>query len=94
MSLPVFLRPEAEADLREIYEYLDQFGSSKKFSERLRQTLSRIENFPELYGIVWEDVRAVRLRKFMYVLYYIAFEDRVDVLAILHGARNVEQLND
>ncbi len=94
MSLPVFFRPEAVADIREIHEYLDQFGLGKKFSERLQQTLSRIEKFPELYGTVWEDVRAVRLRKFMYVLYYVVYDDCVEILAVLHGARHVERLSD
>jgi plasmid stabilization system protein ParE len=42
---------------------------------------------PELHGIVWHDVRAARLKQFRYVVYYITFTDRVEVLAILHGAR-------
>jgi plasmid stabilization system protein ParE len=63
MSLPVILRPEAERDLREIHEYLKQFGQSKAFAKRLQQVLLRIEDQPELYGLVWQDVRAVRVRK-------------------------------
>lgn len=43
---------------------------------------------PEVYGVVWQDVRAVRLRKFRYVVYYTIFTDRVDVSAVLHGARD------
>jgi plasmid stabilization system protein ParE len=37
---------------------------------------------------VWQDVRAARLRKFRHVVYYVAFADRVEVLAVLHGSRD------
>ena len=33
---------------------------------------------PEMYGVVWQDVRAARLKKFRYVIYYVAFADRVE----------------
>lgn len=44
---------------------------------------------PELHAVVWHDVRAVRLKKFRHVVYYVVFTDRVEVLAVLHGARDV-----
>jgi toxin ParE1/3/4 len=88
MSVPVILRQETENDLLEVYSYLDQFGSQQKFAQRLRDVLFRIEAHPELHGIVWEDVRAVRLHKFQYVVYYVTFADRVEVLAVLHGSRD------
>jgi plasmid stabilization system protein ParE len=50
--------------------------------------LERLEATPELYGVVWQDVRAARLRRFQYVVYYVVHSDRVEVLAILHGSRN------
>ncbi len=43
---------------------------------------------PELYGAVWEDVRAARVKPFRYVVYYVVFDDRVEVIAVLHGARD------
>jgi toxin ParE1/3/4 len=43
---------------------------------------------PEMYGLVWQDVRAARLRKFRHLVYYVVFADRVEVLAVLHGARD------
>jgi plasmid stabilization system protein ParE len=90
MSLPVIVRPEAEADIRETYDYLEQVraGLGEQFSAALRAVLESIESMPEIYGVVWRDVRAVRLRKFQYVLYYVVFADRAEVLAILHGARH------
>jgi toxin ParE1/3/4 len=90
MSLPVFLRLEAEADIRKTHEDLERIraGLGLKFVARLREMFERIELFPEMYGVVWQDVRAARLKKFRYVVYYVDFPDRVDVLAVLHGARD------
>ncbi|HEY3394276.1 MAG TPA: type II toxin-antitoxin system RelE/ParE family toxin [Lacipirellulaceae bacterium] len=90
MTLPVILRPEAEADVREIYQYLDEvrIGLGEQFSSRLREVLQQIESMPEIFGVVWRDVRAVRLRKFQYVVYYVVFTERVEVLAVMHGARH------
>lgn len=90
MSLPLILRPAAEADIQATYEELEQVqaGLGDRFVARMRETLERIEAMPGMYGFVWRDVRAVRLRKFQHVIYYVAFEDRVEVLAVLHGARD------
>ena len=90
MSLPVFLRPQADIDVRRIFEDLElvREGLGSKFMARLSEMLERIESLPELYGVVWKDVRAARLKKFRYVVYYIVLSERVEVLAVLHGARD------
>jgi toxin ParE1/3/4 len=54
----------------------------------VREVLERIEAMPELYGVVWQDVRAARLRKFRYLVYYVVFADRVEVLAVMHASRD------
>ena len=90
MSLPVILRSEAEADVQAIQDSLEQSraGLGQQFATRLREVLERIEAMPELYGVIWQDVRAARLKQFRYLVYYVAFADRVEVLAILHGSRD------
>jgi plasmid stabilization system protein ParE len=90
MSLPVILRPEADADIQTIHDELEQVqtGLGDRFVARVREVLERIESMPELYGLVWQDVRAARLRKFRYLVYYVVFADRVEVLAVMHGSRD------
>jgi toxin ParE1/3/4 len=90
MSLPVIMRPLAEADVVEIFGDLNFIrpGLGKRFIARLREVLERIECMPEMYGAVWQDVRAVRLRRFRYVVYYVVLADHVAVLAVLHGSRD------
>ncbi|MBW3596617.1 MAG: type II toxin-antitoxin system RelE/ParE family toxin [Planctomycetes bacterium] len=90
MSLPVILRPSADADIQASYEHLEQIrvGLGDRFVGRVREALERIEATPKMYGVVWQDVRAVRLKKFQHVVYYVVLDDRVEILAVLHGARD------
>jgi plasmid stabilization system protein ParE len=90
MSLPVILRPAAEADIQAIHDELEKCraGLGARFIVRVRELLERIEFNPEMYAPLWKDVRAARLRKFRYVVYYVVFDDRVEVLAVMHGARD------
>src|ERR1043166_3714471 len=90
MSLPVILRPAAPADIQATHDELEQSqaGLGDRFVAQVRQVLERIESMPEMYGLVWQDVRGARLRKFRYLVYYVVFVDRVEVLAVMHGARD------
>jgi hypothetical protein len=71
MNLPVIVRPEAEVDIISTHDTLEQVraGLGAQFIARLRDVLERIETMPEIYGIVWQEVRVARLRKFRYLVY-------------------------
>jgi toxin ParE1/3/4 len=90
MSLPVVLRPEASRDTEEARDYFEskQTGLGLAFLDRLREALQRISARPEMYGVVWRNVRATRLRRFTYVVYHRIHDDRVEVLAVMHGSRD------
>jgi plasmid stabilization system protein ParE len=90
MKLPLIVRPTEEADIREIHDYLEQarVGLGSQFAARLRDVLERIESAPASFAVIWNDVRAVRMRKFQCIVYFVEFPDRVEVLAVLHGARH------
>jgi plasmid stabilization system protein ParE len=90
MSLPVILRPAADADIQGTHDELEQSqtGLGDRFVVRVREVLECIEAMPEMYALVWQDVRAARLKKFQHVVYYVVFDDRVEVLAVLHGSQN------
>jgi toxin ParE1/3/4 len=62
MTLPVILRPAADADIQTIHDELEQLraGLGDRFVARVREVLERVEAMPQLYGIVWQDVRAAR----------------------------------
>ena len=90
MSLPVILRPAAEVDVQGARDQLEavRVGLGTQVLARVRDVLARIEKMPELHGKVWQDVRAARLKQFRYIVYFIVIADRVEVLAVLHGARD------
>ena len=90
MSLPVILRHDAEVDVQEARDQLEavRVGLGTQVLARVREVLARIEKMPELHGKVWQDVRAARLKQFRYIVYFIVLADRVEVLAVLHGARD------
>jgi toxin ParE1/3/4 len=90
VSLPVILRHEAEVDIQGARDQLEavRVGLGNQVLARVREVLARIEKMPELHGKVWEDVRAARLKQFRYIVYFIVLEDRIEVLAVLHGARD------
>ena len=90
MSLPVILRHEAEADIPGARDQLEtvRVGLGNQLLARVREVLARIEMMPELHGKVWENVRAARLKQFRYIVYFIVLADRVEMLAVLDGARD------
>jgi toxin ParE1/3/4 len=90
MSRPIVLRPEASRDVEEARDYLElqQAGLGQTFLERLQERLAQVGVLPELYAVVWRNTRAARLRQFTYVVYYRVHDDRIEVLAVVHGSRN------
>lgn len=89
MSLPVIIRPDAQVDIQKIHDDSEQVraGLGSQFMTRLHQLLEGIEAFPELYGTIWQDVRAARLKQFRYLVYSTVFPDRFEVIAVMHGSR-------
>jgi hypothetical protein len=69
VNQPLILRPDAEADVLAIHATLEQtrHGLGAQFTRRLRDVLERIEAMPLLYGVILQDVRAARLKKFRYI---------------------------
>ena len=90
MIAPIIFRPEAEQDVvaaRAWYEQQRQ-GLGAQFTTRLSEIIETIGERPNLYASLWENVRAVQLRKFPYVVYYRVQPDHVEILAVLHGRRD------
>jgi len=90
VSLPVILRHEAEVDIQGARDEIEavRVGLGNQVLARVREVLARIEKMPELHGKVWEDVRAARLKQVRYIVYFIVLADSVEVLAVLHSARD------
>jgi plasmid stabilization system protein ParE len=90
VSLPVGLRPEAQADVQAARDWYEQqrAGLGSDFTDAVDEVLTRIAAFPGLYAVVWRDVRRAKIRRFPYVVYYRVLADRSEVLAVLHSSRD------
>jgi hypothetical protein len=81
MSLPVVLRPEAEADLvtaREWYEERSS-GLGDIFIDAIDALLIENGNSPRRFAMVSGDVRFAKLSRFPYLLYFRPWDDRIEV---------------
>jgi len=86
----MILRPAAKAGLASI---LEEKGSKDrrlevKFLARVTDVLERIEQMPESYAPIWEDVRGAPNRRFQHVVFCFLQPERIEVLGIFHGARD------
>lgn len=90
MSKRVRLRPEARADIRDARNWYTskREGFGLVFARRAIAVLRMIEYSPELYGRVWRNVRAVKIRRHPYVIYNRVLATEVEVIAVMDGTRD------
>ena len=60
----------------------------KDFSVAVDEAIGRIAAMPQMYSIVFGEVRRGKLRKFPYLIDYRVLTDRIEVIAVLHGSRD------
>jgi len=90
------LTAAARADLSEIAEFIrqDSPGAARKVVESLRDAMSKLAGMPEM-GHVREDLARVSLRfwpVFSYLIVYRPETRPLQILRVLHGARDVRRL--
>jgi toxin ParE1/3/4 len=89
--IALVLGPAAVADLEEIHAYFDavEHGLGSRFVTALDALFARLEEFPRSAPLVagYVDVRRAVVRGFPYVVFYRHRPDRIDVLRVLHAAR-------
>jgi toxin ParE1/3/4 len=102
MSRAVIKLPQAEADLIGCYAYLGEnatIETADRFLDAAERTLAILAKSPgigagyksakrELSGI-----RSLPVSKFKkYVLFYNTFDDRSELVRVLHGARDIRRI--
>ncbi len=87
------LRSAAEADVAEAIRWYERQkpGLGARFLEALDSTLESIEQNPQLFPTVHEQMRrALFPRPFPYLVLFRIDGNRASVYAVLHQARNPE----
>ena len=94
--MKVVLTPTAIADLEDIGEWIarDSPANAARFLTQLRQRCLHLGEYPKAYPLVPRyEHRGIRRRPFQdYLIFYRASGDRVEILHVLHGARDYEPL--
>jgi toxin ParE1/3/4 len=102
MSRQLIIRNKATQDLRQQANYIlvnGNVGAAEKFLELAESTFAKILMVPRIgksVDFVLErmgEVRQWRIKNFQdYLVFYCGQEDRIEILRILHGARDLEGL--
>ncbi|WP_254507711.1 type II toxin-antitoxin system RelE/ParE family toxin [Anatilimnocola floriformis] len=90
MSLPVIFRPAASSDISDIVAHYDSVtaGLGQRFFELVKGRLLLVANHPKLFATIYRHVRAMRVPKFPFIVYYRAHSNRIEVFAVVHGSRD------
>ena len=85
-------RPLAEADILEIWDYIadDSFAVADGWVDRLDEQFRVLATQP-LMGRARDEL-ATGVRSFpfgRYVVFYVPLDDGIDVVRVLHGARDI-----
>ncbi len=89
----ILKRPRAKSDLVEIWDYIAENSEARAdaFIQTIGQKLQILAERPNIGRPRDELVDA--LRSFpvgRYVIYYMPIEDGIDVVRVLHGARDID----
>ena len=91
----VMRRPLAETDLLEIWDYIadDSLAAADRWVDRIDEQLSLLAAQPKIGRS--RDELAPGMRSFpvgRYVIFYVPLDDGIDVVRVLHGARDIEEI--
>lgn len=90
MTRSLIVRPEAESDLSEAYAWYEDrlTGLGSDFLLCVDAVMHSILRNPEMYALVYKDVRRALVRRFPYGVFYVVGESQLTVLAVFHAKRN------
>jgi toxin ParE1/3/4 len=92
MIREVIIRPEAEAEMTEAYDWYEDRvpGLGSGFLLSVDAILHAIARTPQRYPVVHKGIRRALTRRFPFEVFFLDGESRVVVLAVFHVKRNPE----
>lgn len=90
MSYKLLISEQAEQDMIELAQWYEsqQVGLGNRFIDELENTFKIIQNTPQIYVVVYRQVRRGLLRKFPVMVLYLIDSHTIQVVAIMHASRN------
>lgn len=99
--LNLYIRPIAAQDIEEIIDYLIQENTSaaQHFIKDLEDSFELLANNPKIgtqrdyRSQALSGMRMFPLKKFSsYLVFYLADKQTIDIVRVIHGHRDIEQL--
>ena len=93
MSRKLIIRPEAEADLTEAFEWYETrvTGLGLEFIRTVDSLFNSIIRNPQAYPVVYKTARRALTRKFPYEVLFMVDTDRVIIVAVFHARRSPQR---
>ena len=90
MSLDLIIRPEAEADMTEAFDWYEErdLGLGSEFLRSIDAIFGSITRNPLQYPIVHRSLRKAVARRFPYQVFYTVEKHGVLVVAVFHARRD------
>lgn len=89
MTLPFDFHPQAEAELEQAVEYLEeeQTGAGQGLLQIVESALDHVSAYPESCPVARGTVRAKVVSRYRYTIYYRPKADHIRILAVAHQSR-------
>jgi len=86
----IIFRPAAEHELREGYAWYEERvpGLGFEFVRAADACVQIIQRNPDIYPVVYKEVRQGIVRRFPYSILYLVVQDRVIVISVFHSSRD------
>ena len=93
MTLEIFIRPEAEAEMGEAFEWYEQrvAGLGSDFLLNVDATFHAILRHPSQYPVVHKNIHRALTRRFPYQILFLIEKHRIVVLAVFHSKRSPDR---
>ena len=90
MSLELIIRPEAETEMIDAFDWYEKRakGLGSEFLLAIDAAFQGILRHPRQYPVIYKTVRRALSRRFPHGVFFIPEEDRVVVIAVFHTNRN------
>lgn len=90
MTRRVVVRQRGHDDLRSAFQWYEsqRQGLGHSFLAAVEARLESIAEFPDANRVVYRQIRRAVVSRFPYLIFYVVKAQHVDVIAVLHHARN------
>jgi plasmid stabilization system protein ParE len=93
MANQMRFHPAVPSDLREAIDYYDEISPllGDRFRKMVDGSYDLIESHPEMFPLVFDDVRFAKVRRFPYLILFRQRHATIMVLGVFHGASDPER---